>query len=83
MECKWIKWERIPDVCIHINRDILECKSKNDSRKNCRVRILIETYWNVNDNGTENFTAVQNILIETYWNVNIDAVISLICTKLY
>ena len=31
---------------------------------------IIETYWNVNNNSTENFTAAQNEIIETYWNVN-------------
>ena len=34
--------------------------------------ILIETYWNVNDNEHLCFVKRVIILIETYWNVNAD-----------
>ena len=38
---------------------------------------IIETYWNVNNNSTENFTAAQNEIIETYWNVNLICILYL------
>ena len=35
------------------------------------VRVLIETYWNVNGNEKEtSLSDLDDVLIETYWNVN-------------
>ena len=36
------------------------------------VKVLIETYWNVNGIGKEYYDAHAKVLIETYWNVNGD-----------
>ena len=33
-------------------------------------RVLIETYWNVNEITIGAVTFTSNVLIETYWNVN-------------
>ena len=35
-----------------------------------KVSIKIETYWNVNSSGRQNFIDKIKIKIETYWNVN-------------
>ena len=53
-----------------INRNILECKSKRSSRLFPSTSVLIETYWNVNDNRRESSFRANLVLIETYWNVN-------------
>ena len=34
------------------------------------LRVLIETYWNVNDDTITDYTSIGMVLIETYWNVN-------------
>ena len=34
------------------------------------ISVLIETYWNVNENGLESHSKKEKVLIETYWNVN-------------
>ena len=34
-------------------------------------RVLIETYWNVNDGDDPMVCVLLTVLIETYWNVNI------------
>ena len=36
-----------------------------------RLRVLIETYWNVNVDAVEKIYMVITVLIETYWNVNL------------
>ena len=33
-------------------------------------KVLIETYWNVNQAGVNNIQDMDYVLIETYWNVN-------------
>ncbi len=55
---------------IRINRNILECKFNQVSVLLNAIVVLIETYWNVNEEqGTEEKGA-KIVLIETYWNVN-------------
>ena len=34
------------------------------------AQVLIETYWNVNQNSTLSVLKLSEVLIETYWNVN-------------
>ena len=38
--------------------------------KNAKVTVLIETYWNVNENDLVFLKNSFSVLIETYWNVN-------------
>ena len=39
---------QLVDMCIDINRDILECKFNLQHSLGVSLLILIETYWNVN-----------------------------------
>ena len=38
-----------------------------------RNLVLIETYWNVNEDGRNMKSSELHVLIETYWNVNTEA----------
>ena len=52
-----------------INRNILECKVRNNDAASYWVFVLIETYWNVKSGKYTNAYFVGHVLIETYWNV--------------
>ena|GEM_PF-6833583 len=53
-----------------INRNILECKLVSLVFRPRSNKVLIETYWNVNERKTMLFVHGIAVLIETYWNVN-------------
>ena len=53
-----------------LNRNILECKSGYQPKKEKRKNVLIETYWNVNKIIHHKNGKTDSVLIETYWNVN-------------
>ena len=55
---------------LRINRNILECKSVVSNSEDAEMQVLIETYWNVNENTVGAHATGCNVLIETYWNVN-------------
>ena len=41
------------------------------SRKNRKyVRVLIDTWWNVNSKCFASFSGAVDVLIDTWWNVN-------------
>ena len=52
-----------------INRNILECKVKNELINLGMKNVLIETYWNVKTIAVMIHAAGFAVLIETYWNV--------------
>ena len=54
-----------------LNRNILECKLQTRNNDDGRLRVLIETYWNVNEIGEQKIIDEKYVLIETYWNVNL------------
>ena len=35
------------------------------------VRVLIDTWWNVNVGNVANLTIMNGVLIDTWWNVNL------------
>ena len=59
-----------------INRNILECKDYFALRRNGKVFVLIETYWNVKGNISRKKQQIQTVLIETYWNVKFETAIT-------
>ena len=71
LECKSPKQSGLHFGLRSINRNILECKFEcilDDSQ--AMGRVLIETYWNVNNEMLKNNGITRDVLIETYWNVN-------------
>ena len=54
-----------------INRNILECKGRCIRWGSLRVGVLIETYWNVKGEISEDSDEPHIVLIETYWNVKV------------
>ena len=71
LECKLEIMMQVVVFRMRINRNILECKFLifiNILYHNQLV--LIETYWNVNEYVTVDFSLTDTVLIETYWNVN-------------
>ena len=70
MECKdEIKRKRQRDFPQGINRNILECKEDIRHSFYKLVCVLIETYWNVKGEISEDSDEPHIVLIETYWNV--------------
>ena len=64
---------------MRINRNILECKLYSPVLKCRTVFVLIETYWNVNDDKLIKLGREKEfVLIETYWNVNASALLDII-----
>ena len=57
-------------MMLRINRNIVECKSGIEIRSATMKNELIETLWNVNSSGRQNFIDKIKELIETLWNVN-------------
>ena len=70
MECKWNQGVSVDADGFSINRNILECKCIRWQDTLERSKVLIETYWNVNDYKQPVRRKENNVLIETYWNVN-------------
>ena len=70
LECKLVKLMLLQPRLSHINRDILECKFQPVADSCTANLILIETYWNVNEESIYRCVYGLAILIETYWNVN-------------
>ena len=56
---------------VSINRNILECKCTWKATFDKCYIVLIETYWNVNEDDLVFLKNSFSVLIETYWNVNI------------
>ena len=52
-----------------INRNILECKVREDEKRRIHKTVLIETYWNVKLDEKGYPIPERKVLIETYWNV--------------
>ena len=54
------------------------------SRKNRKyVRVLIDTWWNVNATGTDSNKNLSAVLIDTWWNVNAEDCHTLILTDTF
>ena len=70
LECKWYTLAVNKRFKKRLNRNILECKLQTRNNDDGRLRVLIETYWNVNIILSLHYLKQYEVLIETYWNVN-------------
>ena len=58
---------------ISFNLNLLECKFSKNLRSNFSDKVLISTYWNVNEKIQLSNDYAVSVLISTYWNVNQEA----------
>ena len=63
--------EVIPILASSFNRTILELKHSSQQRVAYRCTLLIEPYWNWNDNERDKHREAEELLIEPYWNWNL------------
>ena len=49
---------------------MVECELYGIIKKKKNDQVLIDTWWNVNDNKPSFSSKVDNVLIDTWWNVN-------------
>ena len=68
---------------LSINRNILECKFDLCFVKQSSYAVLIETYWNVNEDDLVFLKNSFSVLIETYWNVNKGVVLDSDCCTIW
>ena len=55
---------------ISFNRYMVECESKKDYCSYTVALVLIDTWWNVNNDLKPTILIVVLVLIDTWWNVN-------------
>ena len=49
---------------------MVECKFICNTFSRCKVTVLIDTWWNVNQGTLSNVENNSYVLIDTWWNVN-------------
>ena len=52
------------------NRYMVECEWSMQQRNPFHLRVLIDTWWNVNYFGRVDVVTAYRVLIDTWWNVN-------------
>ena len=53
------------------NRYMVECELYPRTLAILRIKVLIDTWWNVNDKPRSIFRSWSFVLIDTWWNVNL------------
>ena len=49
---------------------MVECEYVESGRRRRLFKVLIDTWWNVNDEYVVAHTKIIRVLIDTWWNVN-------------
>ena len=56
------------------NRYMVECEYLIGGNLMGAGTVLIDTWWNVNENGICKKLKMENVLIDTWWNVNLKTI---------
>mgnify|MGYP000877370042 CR=1 FL=1 len=50
---------------------MVECESETWLHNSTGIRVLIDTWWNVNEKEDAYIYSIDRVLIDTWWNVNL------------